>query len=110
MAFSAALPSASALATAISFAALLIAALLGAIWLLVPRGTGRRWVGLAGLLPLLFAGRLVPSPDQLRITAFDIGLGSAVLVETGETFAEVKARRDEEIERAADRALAEEAA
>ena len=35
---------------------------------------------------------------------------SAVLVETGETFAEVKARRDEEIERAADRALAEEAA
>lgn len=62
--------------------ALLLAALIGAAWLLAPRGTGPRWLGLAGLLPLLFAGRLVPSPDQLRVTAFDIGLGSAVLVET----------------------------
>lgn len=64
--------------------ALLLAALLGAAWLLAPRGTGRRWLGWAGLLPLLFAGRLVPPPDQLRITAFDIGLGSAVLVETAD--------------------------
>lgn len=64
--------------------ALLLAAVVGAAWLLAPRGTGRRWLGLAGLLPLLVAGRMLPPVDELRVTAFDLGLGSAVLVESGD--------------------------
>lgn len=65
-------------------APLLLAAVIGAVWLLAPRGTGPRWLGLAGLLPLLLAGRLQPPPEQLQVTAFDIGLGSAVLVEAAD--------------------------
>jgi competence protein ComEC len=63
---------------------LLVAALLGAAWLLAPQGLGSRWLGLAGIVPLVVAGRMVTSPESLRVTAFDVGLGSAILVEAAD--------------------------
>ena len=63
---------------------LLVAALLGAAWLLAPHGFGSRWLGLAGIVPLVVAGRMVTMPESLRVTAFDVGLGSAILVEAAD--------------------------
>lgn len=53
----------------------------GTLWLLAPRGWPLRWAGALAWLPMLVS---VPqSPDAgLRLTAFDIGQGNAVLIET----------------------------
>lgn len=56
-------------------------AIAGALWLLAPRGWPLRWVGALAWLPLLAA--LPSAPVRgIWITAFDIGQGNAVLVET----------------------------
>ncbi|HEY4541549.1 MAG TPA: DNA internalization-related competence protein ComEC/Rec2 [Noviherbaspirillum sp.] len=60
----------------------LIAALVGVAWLLAPRGWPLRALGLVLLLPLLLTGVAAPAPGQLWVTAFDVGQGSAVLLET----------------------------
>ena len=53
----------------------------GMLWLLAPRGWPLRWLGLLGWLPLLLAQPT--SPQQgLWLTAFDIGQGNALLIET----------------------------
>lgn len=57
-------------------------ALAGTVWLLAPRGWPLRWLGLCGWLPLLLNAPTHPSPGQMRITAFDVGQGMALLVET----------------------------
>jgi competence protein ComEC len=44
---------------------------------------GRAWAG-AGLLPLLLSPVATPRPDELWLTALDVGQGMAVLVETAE--------------------------
>ena len=44
---------------------------------------GRAWAG-AGLLPLLLGPVATPRPDELWLTALDVGQGMAVLVETAE--------------------------
>ncbi len=58
-----------------------VLALAGTLWLLAPRGWPWRWVGVLAWLPLLTA-----TPDGPRsglvLTAFDVGQGNAVLVET----------------------------
>jgi competence protein ComEC len=46
-------------------------ALGGTLWMLMPRGWPHRWAGAAAWLPLL-----------LQVTAFDVGQGMALLVET----------------------------
>jgi competence protein ComEC len=56
--------------------------LLGTAWLLAPRGMPLRWFGLAGWLPLLLDGAAHPQADGMWVTAFDVGQGMAVLVET----------------------------
>lgn len=56
-------------------------AIAGTLWMLAPRGWPLRWVGVLAWLPLLVA--LPSAPAQgVWITAFDIGQGNAVLVET----------------------------
>ncbi len=57
-------------------------ALLGTVWLLAPRGWPLRWLGLAGWLPLVLNSPTQPLPGQMWVTAFDVGQGTALLVET----------------------------
>jgi competence protein ComEC len=54
----------------------------GTIWLLAPRGWPVRWLGLATWLPLLTATPWHPHEGQLRVVAFDIGQGMALLIQT----------------------------
>ncbi|MES2159535.1 MAG: DNA internalization-related competence protein ComEC/Rec2 [Pseudomonadota bacterium] len=54
----------------------------GTIWLLAPRGWPVRWLGLASWIPLLAAEPSHPSPGRMTVTAFDVGQGMALLIET----------------------------
>ncbi len=53
----------------------------GTLWLLAPRGWPWRWAGALAWLPMMLAAPDSP-PAGLRVTAFDIGQGNALLVET----------------------------
>jgi competence protein ComEC len=57
-------------------------AMLGTIWLLAPRGWPARWLGLATWIPLLAAEPAHPAPGRMTVTAFDVGQGMALLIET----------------------------
>ncbi|WP_296945703.1 DNA internalization-related competence protein ComEC/Rec2 [uncultured Massilia sp.] len=57
-------------------------ALGGTAWLLMPRGWPLRWTGALAWLPLLAALPDRPAPGTFRVTAFDVGQGMALLVET----------------------------
>lgn len=58
-------------------------ALAGTLWLLAPRGWPRRWVGVVAWLPLLASLPAQPRFGQFAVTAFDVGQGMALLIETG---------------------------
>jgi competence protein ComEC len=53
----------------------------GVLWALGPKGWPLRWTGLLASLPLLLAQPEAP-PQGFWVTAFDIGQGNALLVET----------------------------
>jgi competence protein ComEC len=57
-------------------------ALGGTLWMLMPRGWPHRWAGAAAWLPLLLQLPTHPAPGAFRVTAFDVGQGMALLVET----------------------------
>jgi competence protein ComEC len=57
-------------------------ALGGTLLLLAPRGWPARWLGPFGWLPLIFNTPAWPEQDQVHVTAFDVGQGMALLVET----------------------------
>lgn len=57
-------------------------ALIGIVWLLAPRGVPTRWVGVAGLLPLLFISPALIPEGQARFTLLDVGQGLAAVVQT----------------------------
>lgn len=57
-------------------------ALVGTLWMLAPRGWPVRWLGLPCWLPLFLNAPTQPVPGALSVTAFDVGQGSALLVET----------------------------
>ena len=59
-----------------------VCALIGAVWLLAPRGWPARWLGLVGWLPLLCNTTTHPAPGTMTVTAFDVGQGMALLIET----------------------------
>ncbi|TQK11274.1 DNA internalization-related competence protein ComEC/Rec2 [Herbaspirillum sp. SJZ107] len=54
----------------------------GTLWLLMPRGWPQRWAGAVAWLPLLLQAPDHPPDGGLRVTAFDVGQGMALLVET----------------------------
>jgi len=56
-------------------------AMAGSLWALAPRGWPMRWAGLLAWLPLLLARPEAPLKG-FWLTAFDIGQGNALLVET----------------------------
>ncbi|MGJ7916644.1 DNA internalization-related competence protein ComEC/Rec2 [Massilia sp. LXY-6] len=57
-------------------------ALGGTLWMLMPRGWPHRWAGASAWLPLLLQVPEHPSVGRFRVTAFDVGQGMALLVET----------------------------
>jgi len=57
-------------------------AMFGTLWLLAPRGWPVRWLGLATWIPLLAAEPSHPEPGRMTVTAFDVGQGMALLIET----------------------------
>ncbi|MCS0632107.1 DNA internalization-related competence protein ComEC/Rec2 [Telluria mixta] len=54
----------------------------GTLWLLMPRGWPHRWAGAVALLPMLLQLPDHPPVGGFRVTAFDVGQGMALLVET----------------------------
>lgn len=59
-----------------------LAALIGTLWLLAPSGWAMRWLGSLCLLPLFFNAASRPQEGEMWVTAFDVGQGTALLVET----------------------------
>lgn len=57
-------------------------ALIGTLWLLAPRGWPVRWLGLAAWVPLVLNVPAHPKDGEMWITAFDVGQGMALLIET----------------------------
>lgn len=57
-------------------------ALLGAAWLLLPRGFPTRWAGALLFLPLFLIAPERPVPGALTVTVLDVGQGQAVHVQT----------------------------
>ena len=57
-------------------------AMFGTLWLLAPRGWPARWIGLATWIPLLATEPSHPEPGRMTVTAFDVGQGMALLIET----------------------------
>lgn len=57
-------------------------AVFGTLWMLAPRGWPQRWLGLSAWIPLLAGQPTSPEPGRIDVTAFDVGQGSALLVET----------------------------
>ncbi|MBI1888258.1 MAG: DNA internalization-related competence protein ComEC/Rec2 [Nitrosomonadales bacterium] len=58
------------------------AAMLGAFWILLPRGFPARWLGWLLLLPLFLNAPEPPAQGTLRLIVFDVGQGLAVAAQT----------------------------
>ncbi len=59
-----------------------VLALAGTLWMLAPRGWPHRWAGLAAWAPMLTQLPAAPPAGSFTVTAFDVGQGMALLVET----------------------------
>jgi competence protein ComEC len=57
-------------------------ALLGAFWLLLPRGVPGKALALLLWLPLLWPDRQLPRPGEFDLVMLDVGQGTALLVRT----------------------------
>ena len=57
-----------------------VTALLGIIWMLLPRGFPVRWLGFFGIAPLFLV--FPPEPQALRLHVLDVGQGLATVVQT----------------------------
>ena len=57
-------------------------ALVGTVWMLLPRGFPLRFLGLLLWLPLLFPLRETIAPEHFRAEVIDVGQGTAVLIRT----------------------------
>ena len=60
----------------------LVLAMLGAFWLLLPRGLPARALGVFLFLPLLWPARPQPGPGEFDAYLLDVGQGLAVIVRT----------------------------
>lgn len=59
-----------------------VLALVGAAWLLLPRGVPARWTGAFLFLPMLLQVPAAPAPGSVLLTVLDVGQGLAVVVRT----------------------------
>jgi competence protein ComEC len=62
----------------------LLLALLGALWLFLPRGVPLRWFGVLLFLPLLWPPRQLPANGAFQVWVLDVGQGLSVLLRTRE--------------------------
>lgn len=60
----------------------IVSGMLGALWILAPRGIPARYLGLLLMLPMFLNTPEPPSPGSLRLIVFDVGQGTAVLAMT----------------------------
>jgi competence protein ComEC len=60
----------------------MLLAVFGTAWMLAPRAWPQRWAGWAAWIPLLAQLPSTPAPGRFAVTAFDVGQGMALLVET----------------------------
>jgi competence protein ComEC len=60
----------------------LLLALVGALWLFMPRGVPLRWLGALLFLPLLYPPRTLPGEGAFQVLVLDVGQGLSVLVRT----------------------------
>lgn len=61
---------------------MIVAGVIGILWMLLPRGFPLRWAGLAGLGPIFLLMPAQLHSDQLQVTALDVGQGTAVVLRT----------------------------
>ncbi len=59
-----------------------IAALIGAAIMLLPRGFPARWAGICGFFPLFLLAPRPPAPGELKLAVLDVGHGLAVVAQT----------------------------
>lgn len=59
-------------------------ALLGVIWILLPRGFPMRWLGLIALLPMFLVRPDAIAHGAMKVTVLDVGQGLAVVIRTAE--------------------------
>ena len=57
-------------------------AMLGVVWLLLPRGVAMRWAGAVLMLPMFMVLPPAPKPGELWVTLLDVGQGLATVVRT----------------------------
>lgn len=57
-------------------------AILGMLWLLLPRGFPARWLGVAGFAPMFVLLPAAPGQGELRVAVLDVGQGLAVVAQT----------------------------
>ncbi|MDO8291245.1 MAG: DNA internalization-related competence protein ComEC/Rec2 [Gallionella sp.] len=57
-------------------------AMLGALWILLPRGFPARWLGFMLMLPMFLNTPEPPAQNTLRLIVFDVGQGLAVAAQT----------------------------
>jgi len=62
----------------------LLLALLGALWLFLPRGVPLRWFGVLLFLPLLWPPSQLPANGAFQVWVLDVGQGLSVLLRTRE--------------------------
>lgn len=60
----------------------LLPAMIGVLWLLLPRGWPMRWIGLVGLLPMFLIVPVRPALGDMKVTVLDVGQGLGVVVQT----------------------------
>lgn len=54
----------------------------GVLWILLPRGFPRRWLGVVFMLPLFLILPIAPSQGEVYLTILDVGQGLAVVAQT----------------------------
>ena len=60
----------------------LLPAIIGVLWLLLPRGVPARWLGYLGLLPMLLIAPQRPAAGDMKVTVLDVGQGLSVVIQT----------------------------
>jgi len=60
----------------------MLLAVLGALWLFLPRGVPMRWLGVLLFLPLLMPPRELPAEGAFQAWVLDVGQGLSVLLRT----------------------------
>ncbi len=60
----------------------LLPAVVGVIWLLLPRGVPMRWLGCVGFLPMLLIVPQRPLTGDMKVSVLDVGQGLSVVVQT----------------------------